>query len=227
MKIGLFSNLSQGYFVENLLIAVPGHFEETREAVESQVSEFRVLLPAYDPIIVDTSISSTKVGIGDTITITAQIRNPQETMGNYMIMLGARLSDNDAFEAWAPPPSSIYSTASLYLRAKKPGVYTITIYFAVVEPSSLDVVFCNGEKTVTYTVEVLPEPPRLEIKLSSQALGKFANLTITLLNKGGQKARNTKLFITGDVDREELDIGTIVGLWSKNVVKKLLPPLQK
>jgi hypothetical protein len=227
MKIGLFSNLSQGYFVENFLITVPGHFEETREAVESQVSEFRVLLPAYDPIIVDTSISSTKVGIGDTITITAQIRNPQETMGNYMIMLGARLSDNDAFEAWAPPPSSIYSTASLYLRAKKPGVYTITIYFAVVEPSSLDVVFCNGEKTVTYTVEVLPEPPRLEIKLSSQALGKFANLTITLLNKGGQKARNTKLFITGDVDREELDIGTIVGLWSKNVVKKLLSPIAK
>ncbi len=76
MKIGLFSNLSQGYFAENFLITVPGHFEDTREVVGSQVSEFRVLLPAYDPIIVDTSISSTKVGIGDTITITAQIRNP-------------------------------------------------------------------------------------------------------------------------------------------------------
>jgi len=226
IKIGLFSNVSQGCFLENFLIAVPGHFEDTREVVQSQVSEFRVLLPAYDPIAVDISISSTRVGIGDVITITAQIRNPQEIRGNYMIMLGARLSDKDAFEAWAPPPGPAY-LAPLYLKAKKPGVYTITIYFAVVEPSSLDVVFWNGGKTVTYTVEVLPEPPRLEIKLLSQALAKFANLTITLINKGGQRARNVKLFITGDVDEKELEIGTIVGLWSKNVVTKLLSPIAK
>jgi len=226
IKIGLFSNISQGYFVENFLVAVPGHFEDTREVVQSQVSEFRVLLPAYDPIAVDTSISSTRVGIGDTITITAQIRNPQEIRGNYMIMLGARLSDNDAFEAWAPPPGPAY-LAPLYLKAKKPGVYTITIYFAVVEPSSLDIVFWNGGKTVTYTVEVLPEPPRLEIRLASQAVAKFANLTITLINKGGQRARNVKLFITGDVDEKELETGTIVGLWSKNVVTKLLSPIAK
>ncbi|MGC8831824.1 MAG: hypothetical protein ACP5PQ_04520, partial [Thermoproteota archaeon] len=83
VNIGLFSNMSQGYFTEGFLIAVPGHFEEVREAVGSQVSEFRVLLPAYDPIVVDTSISSTRVGIGDTITITAQIRNPQEIRGSY------------------------------------------------------------------------------------------------------------------------------------------------
>jgi len=90
IKIGLFSNISQGYFVGNFLVAVPGHFEDTREVVGSQVSEFRVLLPAYDPIVVDTSISSTRVGIGDTITITAQIRNPQEIKGSYSILLGAR-----------------------------------------------------------------------------------------------------------------------------------------
>ncbi len=226
IKIGLFPNASQGCFLENFLIAVPGHFEDTREVVGSQVSEFRVLLPAYDPISVDTSISSTRVGIGDTITITAQIRNPQEIRGNYMIMLGARLSDKDAFEAWAPPPGPSY-LAPLYLKAKKHGTYTVTVYFAVVEPSNLDVVFWNGGKTVTYTVEVLPEPPRLEIRLSSQAVAKFANLSITLINKGGQRARNVKLFITGDVDEKELEIGTIVGLWSKNVVTKLLSPIAK
>ena len=226
IKIGLFSNISQGYFVGNFLVAVPGHFEDTREVVGSQVSEFRVLLPAYDPIVVDTSISSTRVGIGDTITITAQIRNPQEIKGSYSILLGARPSDNDAFEAWAPPPGPA-PLVPLYLKAKKPGVYTITIYFAVVEPSSLDVVFWNRAKAVTYTIEVLPEPPKLEIKLSSQVAAKFANFTITLVNKGGQKARDVTLFITGDVDRKVLDIGTIVGLWSKNVVTKLLSPIAK
>ncbi|MGB9717715.1 MAG: hypothetical protein ACPL4E_04670 [Thermoproteota archaeon] len=226
MDIGLFSNVSQGYPLGSFLIAVPGHLEEIHEVMESQVSEFRVLLPAYDPVTVDTSISSTKVGIGDTITITAQIRNPQEIRGSYRILLGARLSDNDAFEAWAPPPGPA-PLVPLYLKAKKPGVYTITIYFAVVEPSNLDVVFWNGEKTVTYTIEVLPEPPKLEIKLSSQAISKFANLTITLMNKGGQKARNVKLLVTGDVDGKELEIGTIVGLWSKCVVTKLLSPITK
>ena len=226
MKIGLFSNLSQGYFVENFVVAVPGHFEETLEAVKSQVSKFRVPLPAYDPIIVDTTISSTRVGIGDTITITARMRNPQETRGSYQILLGARFSDSDAFEAWAPPPGPAY-LAPLYLRAKKPGTYTITVYFAVVEPGNLDLVFWNGGKTVTYTVEVLPEPPRLEVKLSSQVVAKYANLTITLLNRGGRKARDVKLLITGDVDRKELEIGTIVGLWSKNIVTKLLSPIAK
>jgi len=146
MNVGLFSNVSQGYLIENFLVAVPGHFEETHEVVQSQVSEFRVLLPAYDPIIVDTSISSTRVGIGDVITITAQIRNPQEIRGSYRILLGARLSDKDAFEAWASTPSPV-SIAPLYLRAKKPGVYTVTIYFATVQPSNLDVVFWNGGKT--------------------------------------------------------------------------------
>ena len=68
---------------------------------------------------------------------------------------------------------SARALAPLYLKAKKHGTYTITIYFAVVEPSSLDVVFWNGGKTVTYTVEVLPEPPRLEVKVLSQALAKF------------------------------------------------------
>jgi len=226
MKVGLFSNLSQGYFAENFLVAVPGHFEETREVVKSQVSEFRVLLPAYDPIVVDTSISSTKVGIGDTITITAQIRNPQDIRESYRILLGARFSDNDAFEAWASPPGPTY-LAPLYLRAKKLGIYTITVYFAVVEPGNLDLVFWNGGKTVTYTIEVLPEPPRLEVKLSSQVVAKYANLTITLLNKGGRKARDVKLLITGDVDRKELEIGTIVGLWSKNIITKLLSPIVK
>jgi hypothetical protein len=226
MKIGLFSNLGQGYFAENFIIAIPGHLEETHEVVESQVSEFRVLLPAYDPIVVDTSISSTRVGIGDTITIAAQIRNPQDIRGSYKILLGARFSDSDAFETWAPHSGSAY-LAPLYLRAKKPGIYTITIYFAVVQPSNLDLVFWNGGKTVTYTVEVLPEPPKLEIKLSSQVVAKFANLTITLINKGGWKARDVKLFITGDVDKKELEIGTIVGLWSKNIVRKLLSPIAK
>jgi hypothetical protein len=226
MKIGLFSNLSQGYFAENFLIAVPSHFEETREAMQSQISEFRVLLPAYDPIIVDTTISSTKVGIGDTITITAQIRNPQEIRGSYEILLGVRFSDSDAFETWAPPPSPT-RIAPLYLKAKKPGVYKITVYFAVVQPGNLDLVFWNGGKTVTYTIEVLPEPPRLEVKLSSQVIAKYANLTITLLNKGGRKARDVKLLITGDVDRKELEIGAIVGLWSKNILTKLLSPIAK
>ncbi|MEM3448873.1 MAG: hypothetical protein QXU11_06855 [Thermoproteota archaeon] len=227
MNIGLFSNVSQGFFFESFPVAVPGHFEDVREAVQSQTSEFRVLLPAHDPIVVDTSISSTRVGTGDVITITARIRNPQEIRGNYMIMLSARFSDENAFEAWASPPGSAYSIVPLYLRAKKHGTYKITIYFAAVEPSNLDVVFWNGEKTVTYTVEVLPEPPKLEIKLSSQAVSKFANLTITLVNRGGQRAVNAKLLVTGDVDRKELEIGTIAGLWSTNIVTMLLSPIAK
>lgn len=225
INIGLFSNISQGPFFKEFLVAVPGHFEDTQEVVRSQVSEFRVLLPAHDPIVVDTSISSTRVGIGDTITITAQIRNPQEARG-CTIMLGVKFSDKDAFEAWAPPPGSAYLIAPLYLRAKKYGTYSITIYFVIVEPSNLDVVFWNGGKTVMYTVEVL-KPPRLEIKLLSKAISKFADLTITLINKGGGKATNVKLFITGDVDKKELKIGTIVGLWSMNVVTKLLSPIAR
>ncbi|MBO3842565.1 MAG: hypothetical protein FGF48_09170 [Candidatus Brockarchaeota archaeon] len=98
INIGLFSNLSQGHFgFENFIVAVPGHFEETREVVESQVSEFRVLLPAYDPLVVDTSISPTRVKVGDIITVSAQIRNPQEAK-NFRVLLGVSFSDKDALK---------------------------------------------------------------------------------------------------------------------------------
>ncbi|MEM4230157.1 MAG: hypothetical protein QXZ66_10420, partial [Thermoproteota archaeon] len=202
MDIGLFSNVTRGYFgFESFIVAVPGHFEERREAVKSQVSEFRVLLPAYDPLIVDTAISQTKAKIGDVITISAQIRNPQEAK-NFRILLDASF-DKEAFEAWASTPAVIHGPwclpIYLYLKAKKPGVYQITVYFAVVEPKSLDVVFWNGGKTVTYEVTVLPEAPRLKVKIEAEALAKFANFTITLVNSGGQEAKGVKLFITGDV----------------------------
>ncbi|MBO3809782.1 MAG: hypothetical protein FGF50_09355, partial [Candidatus Brockarchaeota archaeon] len=232
MNIGLFSNLTQGNFgFESFIIAVPGHFEETREAVESQVCEFRVLLPAHDPLVVDTGISSTKVKVGDVITISAQIRNPQEAKG-FRVLLGARFSDEEAFEAWAPPPvgfsyGSGCPASYLYLRAKRPGVYRITIYFAVVEPKSLDVVFWNGGKTVTYVITVLPEAPKLRVELEAKALAKFANLTITLVNTGGQEARDVKLFVTGDVEEKQLDVGRVWHTWEGNVITKLLTPIAK
>lgn len=192
VNIGLFSNFSRGPFgFESFVVAVPGHFEEMHKLVESQVREFRVLLPAYDPLIVDTSISSTKVKIGDVITISAQIRNPQEAR-NSKVLLGARLSDEDAFEMWASPPASFpygseCPTSYLYLRPRRPGVYRVTIYFAIVEPKGLDVVFWNGGKEVTYVITVLPEAPRIRVELEARAMGKFANLSITLKNTVGRR----------------------------------------
>ncbi|MEM2058075.1 MAG: hypothetical protein QXO76_07500, partial [Thermoproteota archaeon] len=231
INIGLFSNLSQKCFgLESFTIAVPGYFEETREAIESQVCEFKVLLPAYDPLVVDTSISSTRVKIGDVITVSARIRNPQEAK-NFQVLLGIQLSDRDAFEVWAPPPSVISGYSGqpifLYLTSRKPGVYIVTIYFAVVEPKSLEVVFWNGGKTVTYAVTVLPDAPRLKIELEAQALAKFANLSITLVNTGGQEARDVKLFITGDVEEKELEIDRIWHSWEGNVITKLLSPIAR
>ncbi|MEM3647125.1 MAG: hypothetical protein QW334_03155, partial [Thermofilum sp.] len=232
ISVGLFSNVSQNYFgFESFIVAVPGHFEETHETIESQVEEFRVLLPAYDPLVVDTSISSTKVKIGDVVTISAQIRNPQEAK-DFKVLLGARFSDEDAFEAWAPPPvgfpySSGCPTSYLYLRPKKPGLYQVNIYFAVVEPKSLDVVFWNGEKTVTYVVTVLPEPPRLKVELEAHASAKFANLTITLVNTGGQEATGVKLFVTGDVEEKQLDVGRVWHTWEGNVITRLFSPFAR
>ncbi|MBO3832875.1 MAG: hypothetical protein FGF51_05755 [Candidatus Brockarchaeota archaeon] len=232
INIGLFSNVTQGCFgFESFLVAIPGHFEETREAVRSQVREFRVLLPAYDPLVVDTSISPTRVKVGDVITVSARIRNPQEAKG-IRVLLGAMFSDEDAFEAWAPPPvgfpyGSGCPASYLYLRAKRPGVYQVTIYFAVVEPKSLDVVFWNGGKTVTYVVTVLPEAPKLRVELEAHALAKFANLTVTLVNTGGQEANGVKLFITGDVEEKQLDVGMVWHTWEGNVITRLLSPIAK
>ncbi|MGB9717726.1 MAG: hypothetical protein ACPL4E_04725 [Thermoproteota archaeon] len=210
---------------------MPGHFEETREAVESQVCEFRVLLPAHDPLVVDTSVSPTKIKVGEVITVSAQIRNPQEAK-SFQVLLGAGFSDKDAFEAWAPPPvgfpyGSGCPASYLYLRAKKPGVYTVTLYFAVVEPKNLDVVFWNGEKTVTYIITVLPEAPRLKVELKAEALAKFANLTITLVNTGGQEARDVKLLVTGDVEEKELNVGRVWRTWEGNVITRLLSSIAR
>ncbi|MCX8182906.1 MAG: hypothetical protein N3F08_00585 [Crenarchaeota archaeon] len=231
MNIGLFSNLAQGGFFESFIVAVPGHFEETREATGSQVREFKVLLPAHDPLVVDTSISQTRVKIGDVITVGAQIRNPQEAK-DFKVLLGARFSDEKAFEAWAPPPAGFPQGSGcpvsyLYLRARKPGVYQVTIYFAFVEPKNLDVVFWNGEKTVTYVVTVLPEAPKLRVELEAHALAKFANLSITLVNTGGQEATGVKLFITGDVEEKQLDVGRVWHSWEGNVVTRLLSPIAR
>ncbi|MBO3808318.1 MAG: hypothetical protein FGF50_01815 [Candidatus Brockarchaeota archaeon] len=231
INIGLFSNVTQGYFgFESFIVAVPGHFEETREVVKSQVREFRVLLPAHDPLVVDTSISPTKVKVGDVITVSAQIRNPQEAK-DFKVLLGIKFSDKDAFEAWAPPPEIISGYLGqpiyLYLRPKRPGVYQVTIYFAVVEPRNLDVVFWNGGKTVTYDVTVFPDAPRLRVEVEAEALAKFANLTITLVNTGGQKARDVKLSVTGDVEEKKLEIGRVWHTWEGNIITKLLSPIAK
>ncbi|MBO3753462.1 MAG: hypothetical protein FGF53_01055 [Candidatus Brockarchaeota archaeon] len=232
INIGLFSNVSQNYFsFESFIVAVPGHFEETREAARSQVREFRVLLPAHDPLVVDTSISSMKVKVGDVITISAQIRNPQEAK-NFKVLLGAEFLDKEAFEAWTSPPASISPrsgcpTIYLYLRPKKPGTYAITIYFAVVEPENLDVVFWNGEKTVTYVVTVSPEDPRLKVEVEAKTLAKFANLSITLTNTGGQEANNIRLLVTGDIEEKRLNISKIWYSWKGNVITKLLSPIAK
>ncbi|MEM4168663.1 MAG: hypothetical protein QXZ66_09855 [Thermoproteota archaeon] len=231
INIGLFSNVTQGSFgFESFIVAVPGHFEETRGAVKSQVGEFRVLLPAHDPLVVDTSISPTKVKVGDLVTVSAQIRNPQEARG-FKVLLGIKFSDKDAFEAWAPHPEIISGYSGqpiyLYLRPKRPGVYQVTIYFGVVEPEGLDVVFWNGEKTVTYTVIVLPEAPRLRVEVEAEALAKFANISITLVNSGGQEANGVKLFVTGDVEEKQLDVGRVSHTWKGNVITKLLSPIAK
>ncbi|MBO3754913.1 MAG: hypothetical protein FGF53_08595 [Candidatus Brockarchaeota archaeon] len=231
INIGLFSNVTQGCFgFESFIVTVPGHFEETREAVKSQVSEFRVLLPAYDPLVVDTSVSPTRVKVGDVITVSARIRNPQEARG-FKVLLGIKFSDSDAFEAWVNPPGMISGYSGqpiyLYLRAKRPGTYRVTIYFGVVEPEGLDVVFWNGEKTVTYTVIVLPEAPRLRVEVEAEALAKFANISITLVNSGGQEANGVKLFVTGDVEEKQLDVGRVWHTWEGNVITKLLSPIAK
>ncbi|MEM3424376.1 MAG: hypothetical protein QXI42_01015 [Thermoproteota archaeon] len=231
ISIGLFPNVAQGGFFEGFIIAVPGHFEETRETVVSQVCEFKVLLPAHDPLVVDTSLSQTRVKVGDVITVSAQIRNPQEAK-DFRVLLGASFSDEDAFEAWAPPPvgfpyGSGCPVSYLYLRAKRPGVYQVTIYFAVVEPKNLDIVFWNGGKTVTYVVNVLPEAPRLRVELGAQVLAKFANLSITLVNTGGQEANDVKIFVTGDVEEKQLNIGRVWHSWEGNVVTRLLSPYAK
>ncbi|MBO3842562.1 MAG: hypothetical protein FGF48_09155 [Candidatus Brockarchaeota archaeon] len=229
MNIGFFSNLS--YFgSESFIVAVPGHFEETHEAIESQVSEFRVLLPAYDPLVVDTSISPTRVEVGDVISVSARIRNPQDVK-NFKVLLGIKLSDEDAFEIWVPPPRIIsgYSGQPIYLhlRPKRPGVYQVTIYFAVVEPKNLDVVFWNGGKTVTYTVTVLPDASRLRVEVEAEALAKFANITITLVNSGGQEARDVKLLVTGDIEKKELEVGRVWHTWKGNVITRLLFPIAR
>ncbi|MBO3833085.1 MAG: hypothetical protein FGF51_06850 [Candidatus Brockarchaeota archaeon] len=232
VNIRLFSNATQGSFgFESFVVAVPGHFEETREAIKSQVSEFRVLLPAHDPLVVDTSISPTRVKIGDVITVSARIRNPQEAR-DFRVLLGVRFSDEEVFEAWAPPPvgfpyGSRCPASYLYLRAKRPGVYQVTIYFAVIEPKNLDVVFWNGGKTVTYVVTVLPEAPRLRVEVEAEALAKFANLSITLVNTGGQEATGVKLLVTGDVEEKELGVGRVWHTWRGSVITKLLSPIAK
>ncbi|MGB9709733.1 hypothetical protein, partial [Infirmifilum uzonense] len=66
-----------------------------------------------------------------------------------------------------------------------------------------------------------------KVELKAEALAKFANLTITLVNSGGQEARDVKLLVTGDIEEKELDVGRVWHTWEGNIITKLLSPIAK
>ncbi|MBO3842914.1 MAG: hypothetical protein FGF48_10970, partial [Candidatus Brockarchaeota archaeon] len=186
------------------VIAVPGHYEDVRVIYPEHERSFKVLFPAYDPIIIEgwiihVNISSTSLNVGETLEASylAEYCSPwgggPEPLNATLI-----LEAPDSFE----PLNSLerkldvtHTSGVFSLKAVKPGTYNITLRLEG------NAVFANtGSKKETYVIQIVSPPaPSLSVEIVERdtSVLKHAKLVLRLRNSGGGPARNIVLEASG------------------------------
>ncbi|MEM2049986.1 MAG: hypothetical protein QXZ11_02550 [Thermoproteota archaeon] len=199
------------------VIAVPGHYEDVRVLYPEYKRSFKVLFPAYDPIIIEgwiihVNVSSTSLNVGEILEASylAEYFSPWGT-GPEPLNATLTLETPDAFE----PLNSLerklddtHTSGVFRLKAIKPGSYNITLRL------DGNAVFANtGSRMETYTVQIASPPaPSLSIEIVERdtSVLKHARLVLRLRNSGGGPARNIVLEATGrDIEGVSKSLGSI------------------
>ena len=195
---------THAYYGGTIMVAIPGHYEDVRVVIPGQERNFKVLFPAYDPIIaegwvVSTSISSTSLSVGETLQI-RYLAEYYSFPGEEPPPLDATLtlSAPDAFEPLDGVERKLsdeHKSGSFNLKAVKPGTYNLTLRLTG------NACFSNTlGNELTYEVQVVSPPaPSLSVTILgvNTTILKHAGLTLRLTNNGGSTARNVNVEITG------------------------------
>jgi hypothetical protein len=192
------------WFLGNPIIAIPGHYEEVKTIVPEHEESYRVLFPAYDPIIIEgwvvtTSVSSTSLSVGETLEI-SYLAEYYSFPGEEPEPLNATLTLN-APESFQPlngverKLSETHTSGFFSLKAVKPGTYNITLRLS----GNAQFPHVPGDEE-TYTVQVVSPPaPSLSVEIVERdaSIPKHARLVLRLRNDGGSPARNVVVEIAG------------------------------
>jgi len=192
------------WFLGNPIIAIPGHYEEVKTLVPEHEESYRVLFPAYDPIIIEgwvvsTSVSSTSLSVGETLQI-SYLAEYCSFPGEEPEPLNATLTLN-APKSFQPLNSverrlsDAHKSGSFNLKAVKPGTYNITLRLS----GNAQFPHVPGDEE-TYTIQVVSPPaPSLSVEIVERdtSIPKHARLVLRLRNSGGSPARNVVVEIAG------------------------------
>jgi hypothetical protein len=192
------------WFLGNPIIAVPGHYEEVKTLVPEHEESYRVLFPAYDPIIIEgwvvsTSVSSTSLSVGETLQISYWAEY-YSFPGEEPEPLNATLTLS-APESFQPlngverKLSDEHKSGSFNLKAVKPGTYNLTLRLS----GNAQFPHAPGDEE-TYTIQVVSLPaPSLSVEIVERdtSIPKHARLVLRLRNDGGSPARNVVVEIAG------------------------------
>ncbi|MEM2373653.1 MAG: hypothetical protein QXI11_04340, partial [Thermoproteota archaeon] len=222
------------------VIAIPGHYEDVSVVIPQQEVKYRVLFPAYDPVVVDgggwgwvvyTNISSTSVTVGETLEVSysASYKPPEPVVlslnGEEPLNATLTLNAPDSFhplDSLVRRLNETHATGVFRLRAVQPGVYNLTLH---IEGNA--VFYLSGQEK-TYTVQVVsPGSPSLNIQVMDidTSVLKHARLRLRLSNNGGGAARNVSVRITGSrIESAERTLGDIEagGAWVGEFMLRLL-----
>ncbi|MEM2047977.1 MAG: hypothetical protein QXZ06_08845, partial [Candidatus Jordarchaeales archaeon] len=192
------------YYGGSIMVAVPGHYEDVRVVVPQQEKSFKVLFPAYDPLIqfgwiVTTDISSTSLSVGETLEV-SYLAEYFSLGGEEPEPLNATLtlSAPNAFEplnSLEHKLNNTHTSGVFRLKAVKPGTYNLTLTL----DGNASFSGTPGNE-VTYGIQIVSPPaPSLSVTILgvNTSVLKYAGLTLKLSNNGGGSARNIRIEITG------------------------------
>jgi hypothetical protein len=218
-----------GKYTPGFLVAVPGHYEDVDALVPEHYEKFKVLFPAYDPVlytgwIVDTSISSSNVELHDVLTISYEAYpvniDPDDEPLNANLYLGAPGSF-EPLDGVVAELNNTHRSGSFRLRANAAGTYDVTL--------NLSGNACFGgwppQTSTTYVVNVVgPSSPEVEIEFTGvEPSFKHASVDVNVKNDGAGDAHNITLDISGNVDPLSFGVGELkAGLsWSNRITLRL------
>ncbi|MGB9760255.1 MAG: hypothetical protein ACPLZG_10555, partial [Thermoproteota archaeon] len=201
------------------LVAVPGHYEDVKVVVPAQKRKFRVLFPAYDPLlfagwIIKTQASSTSLSVGEVFSINYSAAavhiNPEENPLNCTLLLSTNSSAFVPLNELTRHLNNSNTSGSFLLKTTTPGTYNLTL--------SIDgnAVFCidpwnpYNEKHRTYTLTVSGAlSPSISVALAEISTSfKHTTLNVYLKNLGSD-AYNITLLLSGNVDEAKKYIGEL------------------
>jgi len=201
------------------LVAVPGHYEDVKVAVPAQEKKFKVLFPAYDPLIffgwlIETQISSTSISVGETFSINYSAVpvniDPQENPLNCTLTLSTNSSAFVPLNELTRHLNNNNTSGSFLLKAITPGTYNLTLSLEGNAVFCIDPWYPYNENHRTYTLTVSGAlSPSISIALAEVSTSfKYTTLNVYLKNLGSN-AYNLTLLLSGNVDEVRKNIGEI------------------